>query len=333
MWIALILILISSIASIIILWNDELIESKKIAKLLYGGKVEKRKEKLKKKSSLKIKVISSFFILLTLAITSYQINASDKDKLRADSEKLIQHINDSTKNAKDSLIHFIERKEDSIANARIDSIRNLQINAYSAQLSAGQSIDSIKKKSADIISSLYFLNNKFKSSLSTLYDNTELQNKSFKVLKSQIDSAAKMLSLSNEMLHFFNNEDSLVTIRIFRKNDYVVFEALNNGYYSINFLVVNFPNYPLLDTILLRYGGSYDNNQLTEYEDENLRKQVEFSIDGRRTKEFYRYKISDLGKVYEYSFDVKWGKKYISYSYKIKFLKNKNEQLLISQNH
>jgi hypothetical protein len=44
-------------------------------------------------------------------------------------------------------IHVLERSEDRKANKRIDSIWEKQIKAYTEQISAAQSIDSIKQKS------------------------------------------------------------------------------------------------------------------------------------------------------------------------------------------
>ena len=176
-----ILISIATLGSLLSLWGDEFLRDKITIDESDSeeSKTEKLEAQVKREKSVRIKSTSSLFILLTFIFTIIQIQKSHKSANEAMQDKIAQRISDSTRYANDSLLHIEERERDREARTLIDSIYNVQLNALRAQVLAGKTVDSIKKKTTALLQNLRVVDTTIRNNNLVLKENAEYVLQSF----------------------------------------------------------------------------------------------------------------------------------------------------------
>ncbi len=181
MWVSAVLIIIATLAGLLSLWREEIVSLK--------GNTEK------KSKTIRLKFLSSVFIFLTLCFTIYKIIKSNNDAITAEKEKIRQFKIDSIRYAKDSIKYIEQREEDRKTYKKIDSIREIQIKAYEAQILAGKTVDNIKSKSESIINNLLRVDSTLSRNNKTLNESAEYALNSFQELST---SSQRLLYLLDD---------------------------------------------------------------------------------------------------------------------------------------
>lgn len=138
-----ILIIASTAITLLSLWESEFSKTKtKIPE--HETEEEKRgrlEEKLQQARAIRVKIISSVFVVVTLVLMLWELDA-------AENEKQIQHLQDAQRYSRDSLIHVTERAADSAEwNSYVAELRSRFTNEESNFTVVNQSL--VKKSRSD----------------------------------------------------------------------------------------------------------------------------------------------------------------------------------------
>ncbi len=143
-----ILILIGTFSGLLALWKNDIITKKKEIPFTEieseAEKNERLTRQLEKAKTIKIKIFSTFLILLTLTLTFYQAHLTKISTDKEIAKKKNKAILDSIKYANDSIIYLIERKKDLIhrnlliKKAHTDSVSFYKIESKSKQIIINQ---------------------------------------------------------------------------------------------------------------------------------------------------------------------------------------------------
>lgn len=282
---------------------------------------EKRKENQKDGHKNTFNLITSIVLIAAAIITYYSgCQNSKKDELADINRKTIDSL--TKENAELTKIQYDTIKK--ILNSSKNIILSQQdlLDTSSKILERGKEILSIQKKSLDT-SSMVLDNSK---------NLLKLQKSSQQVLNSQIDSLSAALRLSKELLRYFTGDDSLVIVwPTGSSRGEIVFHVQNSSKYPIDNIVIGFPDIAYTDS-LKSIKDISDPNALTREEFDRGFKLIEFSLDGRRMKDFYVIKKPVVGRFYEIFFDVKWSNRFITYRYWVRINSN-NTYTIGKQEH
>ena len=239
MKLALILIIISTLAGILALWKDDIIGIKSKAsdpdlfEETFFQKQEREKEKQKQAKAKKVKYVTTLLLVLTLLITIFKINDDNhKAKLATEEARYQHHI--------DSLEHY----NDSIERLHIDTIRQSEIQQLQMQLLYGKIIDSIKIKSAFILHGLTEVDYAINTSIYKIDESSAKAKTSFNELAFAARRQSLMLdsNLTSTFRFGFRCKKTETEIA-----DYIKTNGLKGEYIKID---DNFPFYTQLQELL-----------------------------------------------------------------------------------